>query len=173
MVYNILWLIHLWRHICPANSKFSGSACWSIHGAWWEREMGNQRDMYFHRLIWSVFVILSIICSLYIFCYDLSFIVSWFSILFSSCFILSLPLSFARRSYPFSPFFLKDVLHLKPSSSLFSPPLAHHPHTCTKFYLEWVKIKLLQGTDHVGQACLEMHLQLSDKLGLLSVLIAQ
>ena len=33
--------IHLWRHICPANSKFSGNACWPIHGGWWERENGK------------------------------------------------------------------------------------------------------------------------------------
>lgn len=119
--------IHLWRHICPANSKFSGSACWSIHGGWWERENGNQRHVLSQAYLIRL-VILSIICSLYIFCYDLSFIVSWFSILFSSCFILSLPLSFARRSYPFSPILsLKDFQGYEtPSSSfltlLFSSP---------------------------------------------------
>lgn len=117
--------IHLWRHICPANSKFSGSACWSIHGGWrkWEPETCTFTGLFDPSL-----VILSIICSLYIFCYDLSFIVSWFSILFSSCFILSLP--YPLQVVSFFLFFLWKISKaLKPPPPPFSPSSSVHPPT--------------------------------------------
>ena len=56
-----------------------------------KEKMGNQRHVLSQASYLIYFLILSVICSLYIFCYDLSFFVSWFSILFSSSFILSLP----------------------------------------------------------------------------------
>ena len=98
-----------------------------------KEKMGKQRHVLSQASYLIHLLILSIICSLYIFCYDLSFTVSLFSILFSSCLILSLPLSFARRSYPFSPIpSLKDFQTMKPPASPFSPSSSVHPPTHSK-----------------------------------------
>lgn len=125
--------IHLWRHICPANSKFSGNACRPIHGGWWERENGKPETCTFTGFLFdpsfnsfnnlfSIYFLLWLVLHCF-------FILYFIFLLFYSHFPYPLP----GGHILFLLFLLWKISKaMKPPASPFSPSFSVHSPTHSK-----------------------------------------